>query len=375
MAFRHLVPILATAIAALPLFGRWSDAHSQARVSGPVIADNVALFFVHGPSAEGPVPATLEEALAKGTVVVHETGRVDELTIENKGSEPVFVQIGDIVKGGRQDRVLTASLLLQPGTKPTNVGAFCVEQGRWAARGTEDATRFAASESLMPSRQAKVALARKAAPQPAVPGANGAAPGMEPASTPEPNVARAVEARQQRRLPRDDGQGEVWRSVGVMQMMLSRSLDADVKSADSATSLQLSLENERLRAAQAKATEAILPAGLAADDVVGVIVAVDGRFSAADVYASNGLFRKMWPKLARAAAVEGLAAKSDVVRGPVPSRAAAETFLAETEGGAATEARRPIEGAGVVIGREGKASLSVELQTEGKPVHRNYVAK
>ena len=52
-------------------------------MSGPIVHDNLAIYFVHGQSAAGPVPLTLDEALAKGAVKVHETGSVNELAIEN----------------------------------------------------------------------------------------------------------------------------------------------------------------------------------------------------------------------------------------------------------------------------------------------------
>ena len=84
------------------------------RVSGPVIHENLAIYFVHGKSAAGKVPLTLEEALAKGVVKVRETGNVNQLEIENLGNDEVFVQSGDIVKGGQQDRSLMVSLVLPP---------------------------------------------------------------------------------------------------------------------------------------------------------------------------------------------------------------------------------------------------------------------
>ena len=47
-----------------------------AKLSGPYLHDNLAVYFIHGPSAAGPVPLTLAEALAKGGVQVRETGSV-----------------------------------------------------------------------------------------------------------------------------------------------------------------------------------------------------------------------------------------------------------------------------------------------------------
>ena len=70
------------------------------RVTGPVVHDNLAIYFIHGPSRPGPVPLTLDEALGRGLVQVRETGEVNALEVENLGSQPVFIQAGDIVNGG-----------------------------------------------------------------------------------------------------------------------------------------------------------------------------------------------------------------------------------------------------------------------------------
>src|SRR5271165_4927707 len=109
-----------------------------ARVTGPVVHENLAVYFIHGKSAPGTVPLTLEEALTRGVVQVRETGDVNELEIENLGNEEVFVQSGDIVKGGRQDRSLMVSLVLPPRSGRIPIASFCVEQGRWSARGGEN---------------------------------------------------------------------------------------------------------------------------------------------------------------------------------------------------------------------------------------------
>ena len=83
-----------------------AHAESDVQITGPQVHDNLAVYFVHGASASGPVPLTLAEAIDKGTVRVIETGEVNELKM-NAGADAVFVQSGDIVKGGRQDRTLT----------------------------------------------------------------------------------------------------------------------------------------------------------------------------------------------------------------------------------------------------------------------------
>lgn len=348
------------------------------RVSGPIVHENVAVFFVHGASAPGLIPQTLQEAMAKGTVTVHETGNVQQLEIENTGSEAVFVQFGDIVKGGQQDRVLTVSLLLEPKSGRVPIGAYCVEQGRWAARGKEDVKRFAISEALMPSREAKLAMA-KPREKPAA------------ASTAPP----AIEPRQGGRLPAQQrttgssgdagGQSAVWSSVSKVQEQLGAALSADVKAESSRTSLQLALENEKLKTAQAAYVAAFQPAGLKDDDVIGVVVAVNGRLSGADVYPSNGLFRKMWPKIARSVATEALShSAADRAGGGIqngaattaalPTIDAVTAFLAEAEAGKASE--QDLGTLAKIETRDGDKALRVEARNaRGAFVHKNYLAK
>jgi len=144
-------------------------------LTGRVSHDNLAVYFVHGVSKAGPVPLTLQEALAKGVVRISETGNVNALAIENFGEQAVFVQAGDVVKGGRQDRTLTVSLVLPPKSGRIQIASFCVEHGRWSARGGEDAQSFATSASAVPSREMKLAMQ---APMPAAPADGGMTVGL-----------------------------------------------------------------------------------------------------------------------------------------------------------------------------------------------------
>ena len=82
------------------------------RITDPIVHENLAIYLIHGKSEAGNVPLTLDEAMAKGVVRVKETSNVNQLEIENLGNEEVFVQSGDIVKGGKQDRTLMVSLVL-----------------------------------------------------------------------------------------------------------------------------------------------------------------------------------------------------------------------------------------------------------------------
>jgi hypothetical protein len=201
-------------------------------MSGPLSHDNLAVYFVHGPSKAGPVPLTLQEALTQGAVRVSETGNVNALAIENFGEQTVFVQAGDVVKGGRQDRTLTVSLLLPPKSGRIPIASFCVEHGRWSARGTEDARSFSSSAAAVPSREMKLAMQ---AAMPPSPGTGGSDTG----------------ARQQK----------VWDSVQHAQQKLPAATGVDVRAPASASSLQLALENEKLAAARKAYVAALKAAG------------------------------------------------------------------------------------------------------------------
>ena len=96
------------------------------RVAGPYNHKNLSIFLIHGSDQwSGRTPLTLQQALEQKKVVVHETGTVQELAIENRSpEEEVYVQFGDIVKGEKQDRVLVTDLILPPHTGKVSIGAF-----------------------------------------------------------------------------------------------------------------------------------------------------------------------------------------------------------------------------------------------------------
>lgn len=365
------------------------------RISGPHVHENLAVYLLHGTSTPGAVPLTLQEALAKDAVRVVETGSVNQLEIENTSAEEVFVQAGDIVKGGKQDRVLTVTLLLPPKSGKVGIGAFCVEQGRWAARGKEDVQRFASASASLPSREAKLAMAL-----PAKPVGRGPSDAIEArtGAGADRNVAERRFAQQQRvgtlsveASDTSSRQREVWDKVKKTQEKLSGNLGGSVAAAQSASSLQLSLENERLKQAQKAYVAALQPAGERDADVVGLVVAVNGKLSSADVYPSNGLFRKMWAKQLGASVTEAIGEKDAdrvrptpaIVSGAAtdptashtpPSTQAVQVFLDAAEKG--ETARKTISGRMRLETRDGETSLLVEAaRSEGGFVHRNYLAK
>jgi hypothetical protein len=321
-----------------------NDTAGSYRISGPHVHENLAVYLVHGASAPGPVPLTLQEAIARDAVRVIETGSVNQLEIENIGKEDVFVQAGDIVKGGKQDRVLTVSLLLAPGSGKVGIGAFCVEQGRWAARGAENVARFASANQSLPSREAKLAMAMPAAA--AGPPAAADLPRLQNsnAALPRQQMAAASET--------SDRQRDIWDKVKKTQDKLTGNLGASVSATQSKSSLQLSLESEQLKQAQQAYLAALQPAAGKEADVVGLVIAVNGQLSSADIYPSNGLFQKMWAKQLNASVTEAITekagkkplvaptaatGKADSDSAALPDIAAVKAFLTAAEQGKATQ--------------------------------------
>jgi hypothetical protein len=340
------------------------------KIGAPVSHDNLTVYLIRGPSADGPVPLTLGEALAQKLFRVHETGNVSELMIENLGAEAVFLQAGDIVKGGQQDRVLTMSLLVPGNSGRMPIGAYCVEQGRWSARGTESVKTFDSSAAYMPSRKVKAAMmtaaAAPAATQPANPGATLSVG----SSMPDARTGASVRSRPAGPVGADP-QMEVWRSVAETQSRLALNLGGPVAAKESATSLQLALENEKLAEAKRAYVAALLKAGQE-PDVVGVAFAVNGEINSADIYPSHALFAKMWTKLIDAAATEALTERGRTTK-PAPDQAAVMAFL--TKPVAAAPVDHEIDQNLTRSVRRADRAIAMETRTrDGRIVHRSYVS-
>lgn len=87
------------------------------------------------PGGMGMVP--LNEALNKGLVSVTERGstsfeNVHFLRFNTHSNKPVYISGGEIVSGGRQDRMVIRDTILQPSANDQYVPVMCVEEGRWS---------------------------------------------------------------------------------------------------------------------------------------------------------------------------------------------------------------------------------------------------
>jgi hypothetical protein len=148
---------------------------------------------------------------------------------------------------------------------------------------------------------------------------------------------------------------------------------APVAAAQSQTSLQLALENEKVRAAQAAYIEALQPEGEKDADIVGYVFAINGKINSAEIYPSNALFGKMWRKLLGANATEAIAER-DASADALPSIDAVRTFLDAAESGTSSE--KKLTDLVSLETREADRVYYFETKrADGRWLHRNYLAK
>ena len=157
---------------------------------------------------------------------------------------------------------------------------------------------------------------------------------------------------------------------------MSENVGARVNSAVSESSLQLTVENHKVRETADGYIKAL--SGIAGNksDVIGYVFAINGHINSADVYASRALFVKLWPKLLKASAVEAIAElNKDVEVKPVVSEMV-ESFMAESEKPRA--AAKDVTGRVKVVTREDDNNIFFETQDRAQKdgwVHRNYIKK
>jgi hypothetical protein len=326
---------LTTSLAVLTAFTSSFTNQIQAaelRLSGPFPHNNLSIYLVHGKDRIETRYLTLSEAMEQHKVVVYETSSVNQLQVENISKEDIYIQSGEIVKGGRQDRVLKDDFILPTASGKVDITAFCVEHGRWTQRGNEPVQAFAAA----------------------------------PNSIAAPQMKRAVKQGQQ---------SEVWAQVAAAQDSLARNLRAPVKSAASESSYQLTLEAPQVKRMAAGFQTDL--GGLAArnPDALGYVVVVNGKVTGADVYATHELFRKLWPKLLDSASVEAMAAATGEKFSP-PSMD--EVRAAATGYGARVSEEKQLNRRTSSVKAElpqGTVFETRDSTTPAAPVHRSYVVK
>jgi hypothetical protein len=234
----------------------------------------------------------------------------------NNSKRPLLLLAGEIVAGGKQDRVIGMDRIVPSESDPIDLSVFCVEPGRWVA--TSD--RFGSSGATYGAAGGH---------------SGGTAAGAKSAGTlmAQPSIrAKAMG---------DKDQSQVWAEVRKQQQSMAAEVAEASPSAPMAQELRATssyavvMENQDVKEKVDEVAKPIernyqsLIKQLRDRNAVGVVVAVNGRVIWSDVFASTELLEKYWPKLVRSYASEAVATR---VKGGEATLAQAESFLANMQG-------------------------------------------
>jgi len=299
-----------TALMVLPLGpyrGEVGEAGWSYKVLAPIRRSNLTIFpVVTGRSHDTRDFLTLDEGLRSGEVVVSEAGsfqplirgrerrfpggaQVNRLVLVNNSARPLILLAGEILTGGKQDRVVGKDRIVPPKSDPIDLAVFCVEPERWVA--TKD--NFGSFHTQMA----------------------------------QPSVRRSAMAEQD--------QQKVWLEVHASAAAMAASASPGAaREIESTSSYARVMSNDEVKqrveavAAPLQQSYQELMRELRDRNAVGVVVAVNNQIIWADLFASTALLEKYWPKLIRSYAAEALTRPTTPGH---PDVRAAQAFLQDFE--------------------------------------------
>jgi hypothetical protein len=280
-----LSALLFTAVASAGAAKAGESSFSESyKVLPPILHNNLAIFpVVSGHSFDTSQLMTLDEGVRSGQVTITETGderglvrpgqpiparqgaQVNRLVLSNNSNHPLLLLAGEIVTGGKQDRVIGSDRIVPANTGPIDLGVFCVEPGRWV----ESSSKFGSMGAQMA--------------QPSV-------------RTP----AMATRDQQQ-----------VWANVRASNSTVAVSVGGPEAMALSGTTSYAKVFNsapvqQKIAGYGGIEGEQAILRELRVKGAAGVVVAVNGRVMWADIFASTDLLSKYWPKLMRSYVAEAM---------------------------------------------------------------------
>jgi hypothetical protein len=268
---------------------------------------------------------TLDEGLRAGTVTITELGadgsrtivhrerlgdgaEVNKLALTNNSGKMLILIAGEMLIGGKQDRIVGHDCIVASTGKPIPLDVFCIEHGRWSEEASFGPSRGVSGGGSNAAVGISGHGTAPAPPQPPPP----------PMAMASPSIREKAEAKK--------NQHEVWNSVAkAVTVSGARSSTGDLKSAYNDEKM-----NDRI-----KNYEHAIKSKLSAKNIVGVVVAVGGRITTADVFASSSLFQAYWPKMLKSYAAEAIdTQRTEKVEANARD---AENFLSRVEGSSSSE--------------------------------------
>jgi len=228
-------------------------------VKSPVSHKHLAIYPVfRKTSIDVGEYITLDEAHRAKVVKISElsSASVPAVVIKNTGSKPIYIMAGEIIIGGKQDRMVSFDILI-PGGKEVMVEVRCVEHGRWHGQSVEFMS--------------------------------GGAVGCK-------GVRTALQFKDQQ---------DVWGEVS------KKCAEIDISSQSGTYGAILSSEEVEKKS---KPFLDALNQGLAEDDMVGMIMALNGEVVCVDVFANPKFFAEVKDKLLKAYVLDAISSEEKTTK-------------------------------------------------------------
>jgi hypothetical protein len=360
---------------AIPVKAAGSPVRAEWRVGAPIAFERLTVFPVISDQLTASVEfITLDQGLRSGKVIITELGangrsrridrrqisdgaEVNRLALTNNSGKALVLIAGEMILGGKQDRIVGHDCIIEAGNAPVPFDVFCVEHGRWSGESAFGQSRGSGGGVAAGNDGGRGTGSGSGS-------GGGAGPAQDQDRIVAMTVAPMALPKIREKAQAKKSQGDVWNAV---------SETVTVTAAESSTgALSRVYESKRVNGKLQK-YERALKDKLSANNVVGVVAAVGGKIVSADVFANHALFQAYWPKMLKSYALEAVstveATKQEV------SRIDAEAFLARAQGTGAADGK---QGVYRLAENQSSADASFELEyTKKSPtlVHFNRVAK
>ena len=253
-------------------------------VKKPVVYKHLAVFPVFRKKVVEVVGdcMTLDEAQKSKVVVITEKGggSVPTIVIKNIGGRSIYIMAGEVIIGGKQDRMISYDVLI-PSGKEMEVSVRCVEHGRWHGK----SMKFKSADAVG-NNSVRIAL-------------------------------------------QFEDQSRVWNEVRKtcqrnMAESSSGTYNALITSKDVEKRSNHYLETVK--------------AGLRDKDMVGMIMALNGRVVCVDIFANPKFFGKVKDKLLKSYVLDAISV--DIKSTATPGKKKILAFFEELKEGRTSELKR-----------------------------------
>ncbi|MBI4586829.1 MAG: hypothetical protein HY717_22680 [Planctomycetes bacterium] len=304
-----------------------ASGEGEFRITGPYDHKNLAVYFLHSATPDNREFITLNEGLKDGAVAVSEkeSAEVGELLIENSSDLPLFLQEGDRLRGGKQDRTLLTSLVVPPKSGKMTIPTMCIERDRWSS-GPTLALMDVATEAIAPK---EVRLAAKVA----------------------------------------GSQGQVWQEI----VTVGGAAGAYSRIELSTSSLNEILDNPKVKEACQDYLRELQEIAGTQSSAVGVAFALNGRIEEVDLYHGHTLLEKLYPALLESYAFQAATSGDPSCDTPAPPAAEIAKFM--KEGKERSRRAQQVDERNELVIQELENQARCITKYQGVTVHQQWLSK